>query len=118
MRPEFTLTRSIRPGASQQTQHVLPASKAAAITLVLSLVFVGTTQPINSIYERIVLPLESAGVTPAIAILSSPPQGEFVTSSSSVLDLIDRLHATITDEEWAQTPSDLSSTINQTVYGA
>jgi len=84
MRREFTLAGSNRPGASATPQHSLSASNAPAFTLALTLAVVVTTPPINAIYKRIVLPLEQAGATPTISILSPGSVSHFETPAQHV----------------------------------
>ena len=118
MNLNYALLPSRRLGLGENSPPFRQTGIPTIASLALVLTAVHTTQPNGSWYQRIALPLERSGTEPTIPMMTLAATVQRKSSGSSILDLIDRLHATITEEEWARTPTDLASNIDEVVYGA
>ena len=113
MQPKYTLPLTERPATSQSNRQYYLADVATAsfvVTLALACPTLGdATQSL-----RLSAPMQQEGTRSTLEIATRPCTPR---RRSRLTTFVQRLHEQITAEQWAKTPSDLSSNIDRLVYG-
>ena len=100
-------------GAFRAPAHVIPAVVAAAALVVSTTVSPPTT---GRVHERVALPLDQRLLAPTPG--SNARSNASVTDTKSpLLDFLAELHAAVSDDEWARMPTNIASSVDETVYG-
>ena len=113
MQPKYTLALNEKPATSQSYRHYYLADVATTsfvVTLALAYPTLGDdTKPL-----RLSAPMQQEGTRSTLETATRPGTPR---RHSRLTTFVQRLHEQISAEQWAKTPSDLSSNIDRLVYG-